>query len=488
MAVLAASSYPCVVVAFPVGQYQRGRLSPQAASRPNFNSDDGRIEKFQVSSSRGSKANLIKKRSINKKTDAWSYLKQAIYGTVDGVEAIGAKILIPKNEQVPVEDGYQEIEQNILRERGMLSPGQRLMNQYRERSVKTKTPETPPPSNNRNAFDALKATVYDGIDAATSAFDNNDQAAAEKELRRSFKPLVQSTLSSSPDIQQALPDLQSSNIIKRKIAEGKIKNWEEKERKRQRQIEREEAARKLKESVYQVGDAAVLAAKTLVMAPETVAKAAKETQVIVKGSVELAKGTVDQVMTKATAIPVQVTTTVDEVQNTVKESMEKTKQALEEVKAIPTKIQKSMEDTKKKYIAVKNTVEEKTTDAKVLIGLEKPKPKPPKVPPPAPKSIKELGTSLAKAAVTGAVTGTAKLAWWAGTETAKAGWNLAVSTYQETTQQGKGPTALSNTSGLASVVDKEVEEALLLAQSALDFADTETSQQVGIDEDNDKKK
>jgi hypothetical protein len=485
--VLALSSCP-QAVAFPVRHSssiaRHERLSQQAAAKPNFNGDDGRIEKFQVSSSRGSKAKLVKKSNI-KTTDGWSYLKQAIYGTVDGMEAIGAKLLEPKNDQVPVEDGYQEIEQTVLRERGTLSPGQRLMNQYRERSVKNTAPEIPPPP--RNAFDALKATVYDGIDVASSVFESNDKPA-EKELRRSFKPLVQSTLSSSPDVQQALPDLQSSNIIKRKIAESKIKNWEEKERKRQRQIQREEAARKLKESVYQVGDATVWAAKTLVKAPETVAKVATETTVIVKGSIELAKGTVDQVVTKATAIPVQVTSTVDEVQKTVNESVEKTKQAVEEVKAIPTKIQKSIEDTRKTYTEMKNTVEAAKTNAKVRFGLEKAKPKPPKVPPPAPKSVKELGASLAKAAVTGVVTGTAKVAWWAGTETAKAGWNLAVSTYQDATQKGKGPKAKSTSSDLASVVDKEVEEALLLAQSAIDFADMETSQLQSMDEDNGKKK
>ena len=69
------------VAAFPAFQYSNNNvvirggqwLSLKAALKPNFSSDDGRIEKFQVSSSRGSKAKLIKKNSnTGTAMDGWS--------------------------------------------------------------------------------------------------------------------------------------------------------------------------------------------------------------------------------------------------------------------------------------------------------------------------------------------------------------------------------------------------------------------------------
>ncbi|CAB9505842.1 expressed unknown protein [Seminavis robusta] len=472
-----------IVAAFtaldPLFLSRQQRVSVSQLRSSSAKSDKDQIEKFQVSSSRGS--NAIKKGSYQEEgLNGWASLKKAVYGTVDGVGAIGAA-LKSKSSELPVEEGYRQTETTILKEsNSVLSPGQRLMNQYRERS--TVAPPAPAQDQSKStAFDAFKETVYGTIDVASSVFDDQPK---DTETRRSFKPLVQSTLS-SPEIQKALPDLQSNNFIARKIAEKKIQDWEKKERKRQLALEREEAARKIKESVYQVGDATVWAAKTLATAPEAVSKVASETTVFVKGTVKQVQTNVDQAVSTATAIPSQVTATADDVQNAVKESVEKTKQTVEEVKAIPGKTKKLIDDTTETVTNVKSAVEEAVVDTKVFLGLEKAKPKPPKRPPPPPQTASEIGLEIAGKVLTGAATGTAKLAWWAGASTAKAAWNATVSAIQERTAKDEaGSTSVAVTSNTTSpAIDKEVEEALLLAQSAIDFADTPAP-----DDDDEKKK
>ena len=286
-----------------------------------------------------------------------------------------------------------------------------------------------------------------------------------------------------------------SNLITRKIAEGKIKNWEEKERKRQRALEREEAARKFKESVYQIGDAVVASAEALSTVPSKLSSTAEETGKIakkVKTQVEKVPSKVDEVVNTVTAIPDQVKARTNQVQNSVKESVETTKKAVDEVKAIPTKIGTSVKDTQQKLNAAVAAIDEAATNIKVFAGLEKPKPKPPKTPPPPPPTVGELGVKVAGSVVTGVATGTAKLAWWAGKGVAVAAWNgvqsatgnsKAIEEQQTPAASLKvSPEAQSNQvkapekspSPSDSDVDKEVQEALRLAQSAIDFADRDS--------------
>lgn len=436
--------------------------------------DNEQIEKFQIASSRGSGA--VQKQKIQKQSSVWDSFKNAIYGTVDGVGSLSEKLAVGSGDSGVVEGGYSSIERTVLNQNSNLSPGQRLMNEYKARSQATPV-ETAPSQGQASAFDAFKETVYGGVDAASQVFSNEKDES--QELLRSFKPLVQSTLSSS-EVQGALPDLQSNNPITRRIAETKIKNWEEKERKRQRALEREEAARKFKASVYQFGDVVVASAETLAAVPEQVAKAADETQVIaknVKKSVDEIPGKVEQVVTTVTSIPVQVKEKSDQVQDSVKTTVETTKQAIDEVKAIPTKIENSVKDTQQKVNAAVTAVDEAATSVKVLVGIEKPIPKPPKQPPPPPPTPSEVGMKIAGSVVTGVATGTAKLAWWAGKGVATSAWNGVQSAYENAAGKGKAPleeprkTTPAKPTSNTKEVDDEVQEALDLAQSALEFAD-----------------
>ena len=460
---------------------------------------DDKIEKFAVSSSRGSKA--IKTSKIrSEKPSGWDVLKSTLYGTVDGVGSLSEK-LKGGGEDTGVQGGYSTIEKTIY---SNASPGQRLMNEYRARSSPSSSSSSATPGQSSSsattsdipktsAFDTFKGVVYDSVDVASQVF-SGDLDDSDDSLQ-SFKPLVQPSLSST-EVQKALPDLQSNNIIKRKIAEGKIQNWEEKETKRQRDLEREEKARKFKESVYQIGDAVLASAEALSGVPSVVSSAVDETGKIakkVKTEVNKVPGKVDAVVNTFSAIPVKVKATSDQVLDSVKESVQSTKKAVDEVKTIPTKIEASAKSTKQKVDAAVTAVDEVATNVKVFVGLEKPKPKPPKTPPPPPPTASEIGMKVAGSVVTGVATGTAKLAWWAGKGAAVAAWNgvqsatgktkaeevptspaVSLTELPETTKAPeKRPSSITSSD---DDVDKEVQEALRLAQSAIDFADRDSEE------------
>ena len=142
-------------------------------------------------------------------------------------------------------------------------------------------------------------------------------------------------------------------------------------------------------------------------------------------------------------------------------------------------------------VAAVTAADEAATNVKVFVGIEKPKPKPPKTPPPAPPTAGQIGMKVAGSVFTGVATGTVKLAWWAGKSAAVAAWKGVQSTagsaesssnYASVTEQLKTtkaaeelPSSPPSTSGNGDV-DEEVQEALRLAQSALDFADRDSQE------------
>lgn len=439
-------------------------------------SKDEQIEKFQVPSSRGSRA--VENQNTNSdKPSGWNGLKNVIYTAFDSLGSLSEELASGSGES-GVEGGYASIERTVLNQRSNISPGQRLMNEYKSRSEPTPL-QAPTTQSKSSAFDAFKEIVYGGVDGASQIFSNyiiEDQGSFE-----SFKPLVQSTLSSS-EIQGALPDLLSKNLIARKLAASKISNWDQKERRRQRALGREEAATQVKESIYKFGDSVIASAETLTTVPEQVSKAADKTQVIAKKAkktVSEIPERVDELVTSITSIPEQVKATTDQLQDSVKISVENTKQVIDEVKSMPSRIENTVKDTQEKATAVTAAVDEATTSVKVLVGFEKPVPKPPRQPPPPPPTAGDVGMKIAGSLVSGAVTGSAKLALWAGRRVAIGAWNGAQSVYNEAAEKGNPQSVSPARKTNMKEVDAEVQEALDLAQSALQFADQGSPQKQG---------
>ena len=355
-----------------------------------------------------------------KSNNPWKLVKRAAYSTADAVTSLPSKLARNKNAPMRTVDGYSAtIEKPVLKTTSSASPGERLMKEYQVRALETdKEPA-------KNLFDEIKNGLYSTVDGVSNMV-KKDTTSTSTLKQETFKPVVQPTLAASSQVKDALPDLKSKSPGKRWLAEFKIRNWEEQHRRKQRQLEREEAAQNFKEAAYQMGDALVFLLESLAQLPDKINEAAIVTKAATMATMQWFQslpGMVDTTVQTIAAIPTRVNEQVTQVQTTVESSIETTKKAVEEVQAMPTKIQKSVETTKK-------NVDDTITNVKVLVGVEKKVPAPPKTPPPKPLSNEELAGKVAW----GLVTFTAKTAWWVTVGVAKLSFAGAKLAYAQVTE------------------------------------------------------
>ena len=180
----------------------------------------------------------------------WNFIKQTFYTTADAVKSVrGVGKKTDQSHQIV--DGYgSTIETTVLKtSTTSASPGERLMKEYQERpSVEIAEVEQ-----NTNLFNGLKSTIYNTVDGISSLF-KKEEPKPQKSPLQSYKAVVQPTLATAPQVKTALPNLKSSSPAKRVLAELQIRGWEEEQRKRKRDYQRQEAANAFKETVYSIGD------------------------------------------------------------------------------------------------------------------------------------------------------------------------------------------------------------------------------------------
>ena len=331
------------------------------------------------------------------KMNPWKAFKRTLYGTVDAVRSVRRRTGKDTSPARPV-DGYSStIEKTVLKSPSS-SSGERLMKEYQERVLETTTEKS------TDLFDTVKGSIYITLDGISSIFKPEETKPASPLKSETFKPVVKPTLASSPQVKDALPDLKSNSPGKRWLAELKIRNWEEEQRRRKRELERQQASEKFKEAVYSFGDAALLFVKLLADLPARLSETAEATMEWFS-TVPVA---LENTVTTITSIPDKVNTNVEQVQAKVETSIETTKKVVEDVQTLPTKIQETVKDTKR-------NVDETITNVKILVGAEEKKPVPPQVPPPKPRTAEELAWDLAG----GAATVTGKAAWFVSVGAAK---------------------------------------------------------------------
>jgi hypothetical protein len=354
--------------------------------------------------------------SNERRIKPWNFIKQTFYSTADAVKSIRG--VSKKTHRSPqIVEGYgSTIETTVLKTSTTLtSPGERLMKEYQERS----SIDLAEVEQNTNLFNSLKSTIYNTVDGISSLF-KKEEPKPQKTPLQSYKAVVQPTLATAPQVKTALPDLKSSSPAKRVLAELQIRGWEEEQRKRKRDYQRQQAANSFKETVYSIGDGFVEFVSSLESVPAKLEEAATATREFISVVPTVVGNTVETVA----SIPKKVEETVTNIQSTIESSITTTKKTAQEVQALPGKIQKSVKDTKE-------GIDETITNVKVLVGVEQKKPAPPRVPPPKPRTAEELAWDVAG----GVASITGKAAWFVTVGAAKltfAGAKLAFNKLTET--------------------------------------------------------
>lgn len=378
----------------------------------------------------------------------WDNFKRVVYSTVDGVNGIGKFIQGEnnnddgKNNGYPsrVSGGYADFEdsfrQTTLRSKQQqqqqqgLSPAMRLMGEYQARTATGATtaasagvsssysaPVTTAKGPRKSGFQSFKENLYAVADVtsqligvATKNVNNNDDETLSSDMTRE-EPSVPYKRSLAQDYNNV--DLVSQNPVKRFQAQMEIREREA----QKRAIERNERIRAKKEDLYKIVDAFQATVDSI---PERI----DQTEQAVKDVTRFLKTVptrVDRAVEDARALPERVQSTADQTKRTVEDSIETTKQIVQDVRDIPNRVGQTIEGTKKVVTQTKDTVSDAVTKVKVLVGVEKPKPKPPVVPPPKDPTVSELALDVA-----GRVAGaTGKVAWWATKGTVGLAWNGA---------------------------------------------------------------
>jgi hypothetical protein len=325
------------------------------------------------------------------KKNAWDSFKSVVYGSVDGITSLPEKLSFAK-KVTTLDQGYVDAKH---------SPAKRLLREFEKRTVVgDDTVE------NRNLFDSFKGAVYGTVDTVASAIKRDDVVEPSNELYN-LKPAVKVSMANAPEIQQALKDLNSKNTIKQALARRTLLEYERRQIKKQKLLQdRQQLAQTVKEAAYALGDASVATADVL-------AKVPGQTFNFYQNSVSFLSSLPGQIQKAGDAvlsIPDQITQASNQLKSSITESVETTKAAVQEVRSIPVKVQRNIKETQQSIQNTVEAVDDVAARAKVLIGLKKPKPKPPRSKPPVPLTAKDVAWKITG----GVAKGSAQAAWWVG--------------------------------------------------------------------------
>ena len=427
--------------------------------------------------SKRTKRNTPKEDNGNR--SGWDTLKRVFYGSIDIASDLTSKLSAQDEKgNLGITDGYSSLEQSLKK---TATPASKLVQEYEARAAelgvgKEKTMSSSSSSTKkkpRTSFDAFKESLYSTSDAFGAVPTEFNQTPLMK-LGRSI-PYKKSLAQELGGIDR-VEDLLSDNAVKRFQAQKEIREREA----RLRAEARNERIRARKEDLYKVVDAMQAAVDSF---PESIEK----TEKVLKESIDVVKDIptkVSKVVEEVKAIPASVKMKADETKKVVAESVDRTSKVVEEVIDVPQKVIEKVQDTQNAIATTKENINERVTDMKVMLRLEKPKPKPPKIPPPQPESVNDLALK----ATSGVASGVGKVAWWATKSVASAAWSGAQSAIQDREKQDREKPGLTppvqpkrqtvsspNTfDAQTAELQKEVEEALRLAEETLRKVDQET--------------
>ena len=329
----------------------------------------------------------------------WKTVKIAVYGAFDDIRSLKGKL------QRVAAAGQEEKD----------TAADLVVGGYEEHMIKQQYEKIPKQSPIQDslpisAFDSVKGAVYETVDAASKITNTPAATTVKPPTMQTFKPVVESTRKASKDVQQSLLDRGSDNPVKRAAAQRKIRAWEQKYLNQPPPGKKEAVA--LKDSIYQIGDAVESVMEGVLEFPNTALAAANRLMLWGNAAARFVASVpakMQQAVETVQAIPTAVEQTAAQVKQSVQKGITATAQLVDDIKAIPVTVQQTVQQTKESLHATVDSVNELTTVSKVMLGLEKPVPKPPKKRPPK-LTTSEIGWKVAGTVASGA----GKAAWWVG--------------------------------------------------------------------------
>lgn len=375
--------------------------------------------------------------SPSSSNSGWDSFKNVIYGSVDGLETVMNQFK-GQNQQEEnsklVRDGYSEFEQSVKEKAS--TPGTRLVREMQARAVELRV--DPKSQDTKGGEKKKSSSSFSFLSSSSSSSWNvfkdrvfplgdifsqpttKEEDDKDDETKRLLNPSDSFQRNTNVPYRKGLakelsPDILSSNPIKRFQAEQEIREREARERAKKRG----EIIQARKEDLYRIVDAIQ---DTMDAIPERIGQVQK---VLLEASsfVQSVPGRVESAVEEVKAIPDKVERQVLQTKQKVEADIEATKRVVNEVQEIPNKVVKTVEDTKSAVVRTKESVDETVTKVKVLVGMEKPKPKPPKLPPPQPPSTEKVLLDLASRVAFSA----GKLVLWAGQGVASFAWEGVMS-------------------------------------------------------------
>lgn len=399
----------------------------------------------------------IKRQESNKKSlidgealaSGWDAAKEVVYAGVDGLanlNKIPEKITSPlkkgktddsDSENIAINSGVVGGYADIERELGAVAIPKKV-----PRVAKPKTEEqwTTPvdrilASQNKNeimeplipptGLENVKRVFWSGIDTVrspepkpSSAQNNPSYSAAQtmSNTMESFQPAVRARMVASDEFLLALADMDSPNPVVRLAAGQRIKSLAKKEQAALREGPNPLTA--VKQRFYQAVDTAQATKKTIQDLPRRVADTYQATVKTTNEAVRAAQQVPDNLEKQAKAIQQSVGKAVDNTQKTVKNIQELPGRVQTSIQETNAGIQRRVKETQETAQRMSQTVQDVTTQSKVLLGLEKPKPRPPNTPPPEPLTAKQVAWKILS--VSGSLA--AETTWFIGKNGAKLAW------------------------------------------------------------------
>lgn len=403
---------------------------------------------------------------------SWDAAKEAVYSSVDGLKALNkktaeviAKSPLNKNKKrsgdADLDDGVDEYRRNlsaggvvggyadIERELGATAanlPKVPLVKKPSDQKPKeqptspvdkilaTKTkalknkqaaeqPLIPP-----TGLEKAKNAIWSGIDAVQVQPKTKNKAEAINKLKNpstsvaltmenameSFQPAVRARMIASDDFLNALADLDSPNPVTRLQAGRRIKALAQQEQAAMQQEAGPNPLATAKQTFYQAVDAAQATKTSLEELPRRVQETYKSTVETTNKAVQVAQEVPSRVQQS-------INETIDNTQKTVKEVSELPGRVQKSVQGTNADLQRRVKETQETAQRVSKTVSDITTQSKVWLGLEKPKPRPPNTPPPEPLKASDVAWKLLT--VSGSLA--AEAGWFVGKNGAKLAWKAS---------------------------------------------------------------